>query len=106
MNRNTVIIDGRHRVGNGIEVEKASNVWIENLTVRNFDRATRDGEDGNEIWWNGGDEWGGAGAQGWSGNYLRAHDTGLKGGYGLFAPDSRQGALHPVAARGRNAARS
>src|SRR5438270_10829753 len=49
LNRNMVIVDGAHRVGNGIEVQKASNVWIENLTVRNFDRATRDGEDGNEI---------------------------------------------------------
>ena len=62
LNRNMVIVDGAHRVGNGIEVQRSSNVWIENLTVRNFDRATRDGEDGNEIWWNGGDESGTIGA--------------------------------------------
>ena len=37
MNRNTVIIDGQHKVGNGIEINKANNVWVENLTVRNFD---------------------------------------------------------------------
>jgi len=43
LNRNMVIVDGAHRVGNGIEVQRSSNVWIENLTVRNFDRATRDG---------------------------------------------------------------
>src|SRR5215475_8044971 len=55
MDRNGVIVDGQHQVGNGIEVWKADGVWIENLTVRNFDRATLDGEDGNEIWWNGGD---------------------------------------------------
>ena len=29
-------------------------MWIENLTVRNFDRATPEGSGGNEIWWNGG----------------------------------------------------
>ena len=41
MNRNTVILDGQHepctrpaRRRNGIEVYKANNVWIENLTVR------------------------------------------------------------------------
>src|SRR5690348_10218923 len=49
MNRNGVIIDGRHRTGNGIVV-KANRVWIENLTVRNFDRASRDDDAfGNEI---------------------------------------------------------
>jgi len=46
MDRNGVIVDGQHQVGNGIEVWKADGVWIENLTVRNFDRATLDGEDG------------------------------------------------------------
>ena len=56
MNRNTVIIDGQHKVANGIEIFKASNVWVENLTVRNFDfgPACPDEECGNEIWWNGG----------------------------------------------------
>ena len=29
MNRNGVIIDGRHRIGNGIEVRKTNGVWIE-----------------------------------------------------------------------------
>jgi len=46
VDRNGVIVDGQHQVGNGIEVWKADGVWIENLTVRNFDRATLDGEDG------------------------------------------------------------
>jgi len=102
LNRNMVIVDGAHRVGHGIEVEKASNVWIENLTVRNFDRATRDGEDGNEIWWNGGDESAMIGAQGWYGNYLTVYDTGLKGGYGLFASNSVTGGLDHVYASGFN----
>ena len=37
MNRNTVILDGQNQPGNGIEIYKASNVWVENLTARNFD---------------------------------------------------------------------
>src|SRR5438105_15231860 len=45
LNRNTVIVDGGHAKGvNGILVAKADDVWIENLTVRNFDRLERDGE--------------------------------------------------------------
>ena len=52
---------------NGIEVFKANNVWIENLTVRNFDRNRRDGDNGNEIWWNGGDGSCRIGARGWYG---------------------------------------
>src|SRR5262249_25138044 len=66
---------------NGIEVFKASNVWIENLTVRNFDRAEQNGKKGNEIWWNGGDETAKIGAHKWYGNYLTAYDDGLLGGY-------------------------
>ncbi len=102
LNRNMVIVDGAHRVGNGIEVQRSSNVWIENLTVRNFDRATRDGENGNEIWWNGGDESGTIGAQGWYGNYLTAYDTGLKGGYGLFTSNEVNGGWDHVYASGFN----
>jgi hypothetical protein len=102
LNRNKVIVDGRHRAGNGIEVDKADGVWIENLTVRDFDRATRDGEDGNEIWWNGGDESGEIGAHGWWGNYLTTYDTGLLGGYGLFASNSVQGGVDHVYASGFN----
>ena len=103
LDRNTVIVDGRHRKGvNGIEVDKADGVWIENLTVRNFDRASRDGEDGNEIWWNGGDESGQIGLHGWYGNYLTAYDTGLLGAYGLFVSNSVHGALDHVYASGFN----
>ena len=49
LNRNTVIVDGGHVKGvNGIVVQKANDVWIENLTVRNFDRSSRDGPGGND----------------------------------------------------------
>ena len=57
MNRNKVIIDGQGKVGNGLEIYKASNVWVENLTVRNFEFGKTGclvEECGNDIWWNGG----------------------------------------------------
>lgn len=93
-NRNTVIVDGRHRVGDGILVDKASDVTIENLTVRNFDRSSRDAEDGgNEIWWNGGDGSGKIGLHGWSGSYLTTFSTGLLAGYGIFISNSVNGSL-------------
>jgi len=103
LNRNAVILDGRHKVGNGIVVAKASNVWIENLTVRNFDRKSRNSEiGGNQIWWNGGDESGKIGAHGWWGNYLTTYDTGLRGGYGLFTSNSVTGGWDHVYASGFN----
>jgi len=100
LNRNKVIVDGQHEVGNGIEVDKTSKVWIENLTVRNFDLDKSTHEDGNEIWWNGGDESGVIGAHGWYGNYLTAYDTGLDGSYGLFVSNSVNGAFDHVYASG------
>jgi len=106
MDRNAVILDGRNETSsegrNGIDVFKTSNVSIENLTVRNFDRASRDGGNGNEIWWNGGDGTGVIGAEGWHGAYLTAYDTGLLGGYGLFVSNSVKGAMENVYASGFN----
>jgi hypothetical protein len=106
LNRNTVILDGLNEVAsggrNGIEVFKTSNVSIENLTVRNFDRESRDGANGNEIWWNGGDGTGKIGAEGWHGAYLTAYDTGLTGGYGLFVSNTIKGSMENVYASGFN----
>jgi hypothetical protein len=108
LDRNKVIVDGRHELTpkgegrNGIEVFKTNDVSIENLTVRNFDRESRDGNDGNEIWWNGGDGSGKIGAEGWHGAYLTAYDTGLDGGYGLFVSNSINGAMKNVYASGFN----
>jgi len=100
MNRNTVILDGQHKPlpngSNGIEVNKADNVWIQNLTVRNYDRSTVNGENGNEIWWNGGFESKKTGAHGWYGSYLTAYDDGLTGGYGLFADNMIGGSWENV----------
>ena len=102
MDRNGVVIDGQHQVGNGIEVFKVDRVTIENLTVHDFDRATRDGEDGNEIWWNGGDGSGVIGMHRWRGRYLTAYDTGLLGGYGIFISNAERGSLDQAYASGFN----
>jgi hypothetical protein len=102
MDRNGVVLDGQHGTGNGIEVFKVNGVSIENLTVHDFDRATLDGGDGNEIWWNGGDGSGVIGMDGWKGQYLTAYDTGLLGGYGIFMSNAVRGSLDQVYASGFN----
>jgi hypothetical protein len=100
MNRNSVILDGQNQPGNGIEVYKANNVWVENLTVKNFDTGCPNC--GNEIWWNGGADSGKVGAHGWFGAYLTAYDTGLNGGYGLFAGNETEGSWENIYASGFN----
>jgi hypothetical protein len=111
MNRNTVILDGNHEPckhspcpegSNGIEVVKASDVWIENLTVANFDREEVNGPGGNEIWWNGGAESHKIGATGWYGRYLTAYDTGFDGGYGIFTNNESNGYWEKIYASGFN----
>jgi hypothetical protein len=102
MDRNGVVLDGQHQVGNGIEVYWADGVSIENLTVHDFDRPTLDGSDGNEIWWNGGDGSGVIGLHGWRGRYLTTYSTGLLGGYGIFMSNSVKGSLDHVYASGFN----
>src|SRR5262249_6046102 len=91
-----------HQVGNGIEVWKADGVWIENLTVRNFDRATLDGEDGNEIWWNGGDGSGQIGLNGWDGQYLTTYSDRLLARYSTFTSNAVNGFWDTVYASGFN----
>jgi hypothetical protein len=102
MDRNGVVVDGQHQVGDGIVVSKADNVTIENLTVHDFDRTDRDGDHGNQIWWNGGDGSGQIGLNGWSGSYLTAYSTDLLGGYGIFISNSVSGTLDQVYASGFN----
>jgi hypothetical protein len=98
MNRNTVIVDGtktgpacndkpadqnfgpKAKGGpaglNGIEVWKADDVSVENLTACNFlGGSGGDGGTGNEIWWNGGAESGAIGGWGYTGEYLNATST-------------------------------
>ncbi|HLI32849.1 MAG TPA: hypothetical protein VKU89_08940 [Solirubrobacteraceae bacterium] len=106
MSRNAVIIDGQGLSvpggRNGIEVYKADDVWIENLTVRNFERESQNGANGNAIWWNGGSGSGQIGARGWWGRYLTAYDTGLDGGYGIFTSNETEGSFEDVYASGFN----
>jgi hypothetical protein len=119
MDRNTVIVDGT-RPGaapcssqptdqgaldrNGVEVYKADNTWIENLTVCNFLDGTSGGE---QVWWNGGDGSGHIGMHGFWGNYLTATSSysstvagalgsccGVNypaGDYGIFSSNSTNG---------------
>jgi hypothetical protein len=61
---------------NGIEVWKAANVWVENLTACNFlGGSGGDGHTGNEIWWNGGADSKKIGGHGYYGSYLTATST-------------------------------
>jgi Protein of unknown function (DUF1565) len=98
MNRNTVLIDGQGKKGNGIEVQKANNIWIENLTVANFEGGCSNC--GNEIWWNGGAGSGKIGAHGWYGEYLTAYDTGMDGEYGIFTNNEAVGEWNHIYASG------
>jgi Periplasmic copper-binding protein (NosD) len=87
LSRNEVIIDGSHGTSgqpcpsspalqdfnarDGIVVWKASGVTIQNLTVCDY-LSGPGGQDGNEIWWDGGDGSGQIGLTGFSGSYLTA----------------------------------
>jgi hypothetical protein len=113
MDRNRVIIDGTgpgapacsaapadQDLGpggsgrNGIEVSKVDGVTIENLTACNFIGGTS-GENGNQIWWNGGDGSGVIGMGSYSGNHLTASSTYFDptvpnvAQYGIFASNAR-----------------
>jgi len=79
---------------NGIEVWKADDVSIQNLTVCNF--LNVNGNGGEQVWWNGGEGTGVIGLSGYSGSYLTATSSfdgtvaGSKaaGNYGIFASTS------------------
>ena len=85
---------------NGIEVVKSNNVWIENMTARNFEEGKGGG--GNDFWWSGGSDPGKVTAHGWWGKYLTAYDTGLDGGYGIFAQNTKEGSWENIYASGFN----
>ena len=85
---------GPHRGGrNGVEVWKTDHVSVENLTVCNF-LLGKGGENGNEIWFNGGDGSGKIGMGAFTGAYLNATSTFYGGdktaaAYGIFTSNSR-----------------
>jgi hypothetical protein len=110
MDRNRVIIDGSNGTAaqpcpsaaaqqdftprDGIVVSKTSGVTIENLTV--CDYLARDGDHGNEIWWNGGDGTGTISLGSYSGSYMTATSeyapanakSGQLAQYGIFVSNS------------------
>ena len=77
---------------NGIEV-KANGVYVENLTVCNF-LSSAGAENGNEVWWNGGDGSGKMGMSTYWGNYLTATSSFFAGSdapmaqYGIFVSNA------------------
>lgn len=111
LDRNAVIVDGSKGPANdpcpakageqdftprsGIVVDKADGVSIENLTVCNY-LASKDGEQGNQVWWNGGDGSGKIGMGAYSGDYLTttaqylpdASDPQQFSYYGLFSSNA------------------
>ncbi len=105
MNRNNVVLNGEHKEGNGIFIYKADDVWVENLTVHDFDFSEEGGkcpdeECGNEIWWDGGAGSEKIGAKGWFGKYLTTYNTDLAGGYGIFAQNEEEGEWDKIYASG------
>ncbi len=93
MDRNSVVLNGQGKVGNGILITKANDVWVENLTAHDFNHGEGcpDEECGNEIWWTGGVNSRKQGVHGWFGKYLTTYDTGQDGGYGIFAQNEHEG---------------
>ncbi len=84
-------VGGRLVGRNGIVVNRANNVSIDNLTTCNFLGGS--GDTGNNIWWNGGAGTGKIGLTGYSGSFLTATNT-YNGGastdatYGIFSSDA------------------
>jgi hypothetical protein len=73
---------------NGVEIYKAANVSVENLTACNF--LAGSGTAGNEIWWNGGADSGQIGGYGFYGSFLSATSTFYRdetsaAQYGIFS---------------------
>ena len=110
LDRNRVIIDGSNGTAahpcpsagaqqdftprDGMVVSKTSGVTIQNLTV--CDYLAKDGDHGNEIWWNGGDGTGTIGLGAYSGSYLTATSewapakvsNGQLAQYGIFVSNA------------------
>ena len=76
---------------NGIEVFEANDVSLENFTACNF---LREGDGGNQIWWNGGDGTGTQNLASFGGAYLSATSTfwqsaqAPRAEYGIFVSNT------------------
>jgi hypothetical protein len=78
---------------NGIEIFQVDGVTVENLTVCNY-LGDGYGNNGNEIWWNGGDGSGVIGMGPYSGTFLTASSTFFQTGaptaqYGIFVSNAK-----------------
>lgn len=79
---------------NGIEVFQVDGVSVENLSACNF-LGDPSGNNGNQIWWNGGDGSGQIGMGPYSGAYLTASSTFFQAGtpntaqYGIFVSNAK-----------------
>lgn len=100
--RNTVILDGEHKLTNGVSVI-ANNVAVENLTVRNYlqngvvfngvSAATEAGRAGDDATFGTGD----AVLVGYRVSWVTTHNNGL---YGIYAFASRDGLIEHSLASG------
>jgi nitrous oxidase accessory protein NosD len=79
--RNKVILDGRFKLQNGIRVDGAKGVAVENMTARNYTK--------NGFFW--------TGATGYKGSYLTAYRNG---DYGVYGYDSTEGLIEHSYASG------
>ena len=95
LDRNGVILDGEHKPGDGILIEKAKDVWVENLTAHDYDGTAA-------IWWTGGTDSEKQKVRGWFGKYLTAYQTDQGGGYGIFTQNEHEGSWEHVYASGFN----
>ncbi len=94
LDRNSVILDGQHKKGDGIFIDGTNEVWVENLTAHDYD--------GNAIWWAGGENSEKQKVHGWFGKYLTAYQTDLNGGYGIFTQNEKDGFWEHIYASGYN----
>jgi hypothetical protein len=81
LDRNTVVLDGKFELDNGIRVLGAGGVAVENMTAINYTA--------NGFFW--------TGVTGYRGSYLTAYRTG---DYGVYAFDAVQGQLDHIYAAG------
>src|SRR4029079_13572001 len=81
LDRNTVVLDGKFELDNGIRILGAKGVTVENMTATNYTH--------NGFFW--------TGVDGYHGAYLTSYRTG---DYGVYAFDSINGELDHVYAAG------
>jgi hypothetical protein len=92
---------------NGVEIFKADNVTVQNLTTCNFLGGPGGKGSGNGVWWNGGADSAKIGGWGYSGSYLTATSTYYgnetnAAEYGIFTSNWDGGGLDQLYASNMN----